>query len=136
MKKNTTLAIGLFASVARNRFLRFSFILVLLLTGASYAQAQHCDGCNLNINGPDVVSVGQTVTYTVTPSPVSGYYSPYWDYYGYLTPYATIIDEGQYTNGDYYITLYFHTSGYTWLNFEGVYYHGDDYDEINLRINP
>lgn len=121
-------------SVLRNPLLRFSFIMTILLSATSYAQAQHCDGCNLNINGPETVSVGQTITYTVTPSPVSGYYSPYWDYYGYLNGYANIIDQGQYPNGDYYITLYFHTAGYTWLNFEGMYYHGDDYDEMTLHI--
>lgn len=136
MKKNMLPAIALPATAARNPLLRLSFILIILLSGVSFAQAQHCDGCNLNINGPETVSVGQTVTYTVTPSPVSGYYSPYWDYYGYLTPYADIVDQGQYPNGDYYIVLYFHTAGYTWLNFEGMYWHGDDYDEINLRINP
>lgn len=123
-------------SLFRKPLLQFSLIMMVLLCSASFAQAQHCDGCNLNINGPDVVSVGQTVTYTVTPTSVSGYYSPYWDYYGYLNGYADIIDAGQYSNGDYYITLYFHTAGYTWLNFEGMYWHGNDYDEITLRINP
>lgn len=129
MKKNITTAL-------RNPLLKISLMLIVLLSAASYTQAQHCDGCNLNINGPEIVSVGQTVTYTVTPTPVSGYYTPYWDYYGYLNGYATILDQGQYANGDYYLTLYFNTAGYTWLNFEGMYYAGDDYDEFTLQINP
>lgn len=115
---------------------RFSFVLIMLLCSVSFAQAQHCDGCNLNIVGPETVRVGQTVTYTVTPTPTSATYTPYWDYYGYLNSYASIIDEGQYPNGDYYITLIFSMPGYTWLNFEGMYWGHDDYDEMTLHILP
>lgn len=117
--------------------LKAIFIMAISLVTASSASAQHCEDCNVNIFGEELVRVGDTRTYYITPRLPDVPYTPYWDYYGYLSGYATIIAQGKDMWGHEYITLNFYASGYTWLNYEGMY-EGitEDYDEMNLHILP
>jgi hypothetical protein len=112
-------------------------IIAICLITTSSASAQHCQDCNVNIFGDEFARVGETRTYYVTPRYPDVSYTPIWDYSGNLSPYATIIDQGRNAWGNEYITLYFHTSGYTWLSYDGLY-DGmtQDYDEMTLHIMP
>jgi hypothetical protein len=117
--------------------LKAAFIMAISLATTSSAAAQHCDDCNVNIFGEETVRVGDTRTYYVTPRYPYASYTPIWDYNGYLSPFATIIDQGKDVWGNEYITLSFYASGYTWLSYVGLY-DGitEDYDEMTLHILP
>lgn len=103
------------------------------------ALAQHCpDGCTVNINGPTYVKVGDTVTYTVTPSAPQITYGATWDDLQLLSGYAEIIDQGINGSGDEYITLRFISAGYPWFTYLASYSccHSQDFDEVSLWIDP
>ena len=119
-------------------FLKASFIIAISLVTTSSASAQHTEGSNVNIFGDETVHVGDTRTYYIVPRyPDATSYTPIWDYNGYLSPFATIVDQGRDAAGNEYIILHFYAAGYTWLSFDGLY-NGitEDFDEINLQILP
>jgi len=118
-------------------FLKASFIMVICLVSTSRASAQHCEDCNVNIFGEELVRVGETHTYFITPRLPNTPYTPIWDYNGYLSAYATIVDQGLDAFGHEYIKLNFYASGWTWLSYDGLYSGiTEDYDEMNLHILP
>lgn len=109
----------------------------LFLVIANGAMAQHCpDGCTVNINGPTSVRVGDTVTYTVTPSAPQISYGAMWDDLQFLDGYAEILDQGQNGSGDEYITLRFVSAGTPWFTYLASYSccHSQDFDEMELSI--
>lgn len=119
-------------------FLNAAFIIVISLLTTSPASAQHTEGSNVNIFGDEAVHVGDTRTYYIVPRyPDASYYTPIWDYSGYLSSLATVIDQGRDAAGREYIVLHFDAPGYTWLSYDGLY-DGitEDFDEINLHIIP
>jgi hypothetical protein len=118
--------------------LKMLAMLMIILTITPDARAQHCDGCSVNLNGPEVVQVGQTVTYTVMPLwPNGQYISWYWDGFYNLSSYGTIVDQGIYPSGEHWATIYFHSPGYTWVTWEAYFSpYGVNYDELPITINP
>lgn len=121
---------------ARPFFVKTILAIAVFIVSASFASAQHCEGCNVNIFGPEHVQVGDTFTYTVTPSNPGQPYTAIWDQYEYLNGYAQIIAQGQHANGDEYVTLYFYGSGYCWFTYYGPYSGFMDYDEFEFIIDP
>lgn len=125
---------------SNNAILRFSFlrklvfIMVLFLTFISYANAQHCDGCSVNINGPDYVHVGDTVIYTATPQRPDLHPDIYWDFQNMLEGYGEVLDQGTYSSGEEWIRVHFIATGWVWFTFEAQYQPGQDYDEIYIQI--
>jgi hypothetical protein len=119
-----------------NLFLKPVFAIALFLAAANCANAQHCDGCNVNINGPTYIHVGDTVTFTVTPSMPYFEYSVAWDQIHFLDGIADIIDQGKDLAGDEYIVLYFHSTGSPWFTYSGSYSGFQDFDELALQIVP
>jgi hypothetical protein len=110
--------------------------LTLLLSITCQANAQHCDGCSVNINGPSYVQVGQTVTYTVMTNHPNIPSVPAWDSFGYLYG-GEIIDQGKDSNGYQYVTIYFYqTAQWSYLTYEGYLGSGYEYDEIPIYIAP
>lgn len=112
---------------------------ILFLATANGVSAQHCpDGCTVNINGPTYVHVGDTVTYTVTPSAPNISYNATWDDLQLLSGYAEIIDQGQNGSGDEYVTLHFTSAGFPWFTYLASYSccHSQDFDEVSLWIAP
>ncbi|NII29091.1 hypothetical protein HB364_28690 [Pseudoflavitalea sp. X16] len=125
-------------NVLFRHLLKAAFIIAISLVATSPASAQQCEGCNVLILGEELVRVGDTKTYYVTPRyPDAEPYTPIWDYNGYLSPFATIVDQGQDAWGNEYIVLYFYAPGYTWLTYDGLY-DGmtQDFSEITLHILP
>ncbi len=126
---------------AMNRFMAACFLKVMVLVtislaSASYATAQHCEGCSVNLMGPEVVQVGQTVTYTVMPTWPNANYDVLWDGFYTLTNFGTIVDQGKYASGVEWVTINFFRSGFTYVTFEAFYYPGYNYDELSIRIDP
>jgi len=126
---------------AMNRFMVACFLKVMVLVtislaSASYATAQHCDGCSVNLMGPEVVQVGQTVTYTVMPTWPNQNYDVLWDGFYTLTNFGTIVDQGKYASGAEWVSINFFRSGFTWVTFEAFYHPGYNYDELPIRIDP
>jgi hypothetical protein len=117
--------------------LKFMVFITISLATVSQAKAQHCDGCSVNLMGPEVVHVGQTATYTVnTLWPDQPHYV-YWDGFYNLTNFGTIIDQGINASGQEYATIYFFNSGYTWVTFEAFFDgHAYNYDELPISIYP
>lgn len=120
----------------RSPLRKLTIMILVMFASLSYASAQHCDGCSVNLNGPEYVKVGDIVTYTVTPSRPD--LPPYvtWDFMNWLPDYADIIDSGVDANGDDYITLYFHSAGNTYLTYQRSYTPAQDYDELWIHIAP
>jgi hypothetical protein len=116
--------------------LKFMVLITICLAFTSTATAQHCDGCSVNLMGPEVVRVGQTVTYTVMPSGPNQNYRVIWDGFYTLNGFGTIVDQGKYASGEEWVSIYFYNSGFTWVTFEAFYYPGQDYDELPIRIDP
>ena len=71
----------------------FALVLTLLLAAGGPASAQECGGCNVNILGEDVVHVGDAKIYFVTPNHPNIPYTQFWDSYGYMAPFASILDQ-------------------------------------------
>jgi len=119
-------------------FLKAAFIIAISLVTTSSASAQHTEGSNVNIFGDETVHVGDTRTYYIVPRyPDVAQYTPIWDYTGYLSSLATIIDQGRDASGNEYIILNFYAAGHSWLSFDGLYNGlGQDFDEITLHILP
>jgi hypothetical protein len=126
---------------AMNRFMTACFLKVMVLVtiglaSASSATAQHCDGCSVNLMGPEVVKVGQTVTYTVMPTWPNQASRIWWDGFYNLSGFGTIVDQGRYASGEEWVSINFFNSGFTWVTFEAFYYPGYNYDELPIRIDP
>jgi hypothetical protein len=117
-------------------FLKVMVLITICLASASNATAQHCDGCSVNLMGPEVVQVGQTVTYTVMPTWPNQNSRVIWDGFYNLNGFGTIVDQGKYASGEEWVTIHFISSGFTWVTFEAFYYPGQDYDELPIRIDP
>lgn len=115
---------------------RLSILMMVMFASFSYASAQHCDGCSVNLNGPEFVKVGDVVTYTVTPSRPDLPATVTWDLFNWLPGFADILDVGTDANGDDYITLQFIASAHIYLTYQRSNYPSEDYDELYLRIAP
>jgi hypothetical protein len=117
-------------------FLKAIFNLAVFLTIAGLANAQHCDGCTVNINGPEYVNVGDIITYTCTPSYPQLNPSTVWDDLNFLDGFGEIIDHGVYSTGEAWATVRFYQHGSSWFNFSAGYQccAGSDYDEIYIWI--
>ena len=115
------------------------FVMSVFLAAGYNASAQHCeDGCNVNINGPHNVRVGDIVTYTVAPGNPNATYFPEWDNLHFLDGYAAIVDQGIDANGYEYITYHFIAAGSIWLTYQASYTccNAQDFDEVTLNIAP
>jgi hypothetical protein len=115
------------------------FIMAVFMTIASYAKAQHCADCSVNINGPLYVQVGETVTYTVSlnrPNPGPTPPTITWDYWNFLEGVGEIIDQGTDAWGNQYATVFFYAEGYAGFTFQADYSGAMEYDEIYIRIDP
>jgi len=96
-------------NVLFRRVLKAAFIIAISLVTTSPASAQHTEGSNVNIYGDETVHVGDTRTYYITPRyPDVTQYTPIWDYTGYLSSLATIVDQGRDAAGHEYIVLNFY----------------------------
>ncbi len=115
----------------------FALVLTLLLAAGGPASAQECGGCNVNILGEDVVHVGDTKIYFVTPNHPNIPYTQFWDSYGYLAPFASIIDQGKTANGIEWVMVGFSQPGDVWLTYDGLYPGmTQDFGELYIRIEP